>query len=481
MVHDGVISQGFDSIDDRDFAEWLKDHGADNEIAIKSSWVRAVYELVFAFSERPAPAADDEPKARADQAILDPTRQWERRLAAGVGLRGLLRLALTYKGAMCWKMNAGMGDVVFAPLYQVLKCRGVRFRFFHRVEELHLSSDHGSIEGISLTRQATVKDGDDYDPLVLVKGLPCWPSKPRSEQLVEGARIEARDLDLEAYWAERPPWEVPLTLSKGRDFDQVVLGIPLGALPIVAQELVTWSPAWRAMVEKVETAPTLACQLWLKPTPAMLGWRQPAGRTPPLAGAYVEPLSSWADMTHLVEREGWPAGAAPGALYYFCGPLPARDPAAPLPAYFSGSPYPRDQDQTVQALANEFLQTDDYVAHLWPLATAPWTAPDGRTRQRALNWDDLVGASGQTGVARFAAQYFRANVDPSSLYVLSVPGSTKYRLKSDRSGFANLFLAGDWTYTGINGGCVEAAVMSGLRAARGISGYPEEIVGESVD
>ena len=38
-----------------------------------------------------------------------------------------MRMFLDYKGAMFWKMRAGMGDVVFAPLYQALRRRGVRF------------------------------------------------------------------------------------------------------------------------------------------------------------------------------------------------------------------------------------------------------------------------------------------------------------------------------------------------------------------
>ncbi len=32
-----------------------------------------------------------------------------------------------------------MGDVVFAPFYEVLKQRGVRFEFFHRLENVALA------------------------------------------------------------------------------------------------------------------------------------------------------------------------------------------------------------------------------------------------------------------------------------------------------------------------------------------------------
>ena len=62
--------------------------------------------------------------------------------------------------------------------------------------------------------------------------------------------------------------------------------------------------------------------------------------------------------------------------------------------------------------------------------------------------------------------------------MLSVAGSRKYRLKPGASGFANLFLAGDWTHHGLDVGCGESAALSGVQASRAISGYPAEIPGE---
>ncbi|MGB7791733.1 MAG: hypothetical protein WBL39_11005 [Terrimicrobiaceae bacterium] len=67
----------------------------------------------------------------------------------------------------------------------------------------------------------------------------------------------------------------------------------------------------------------------------------------------------------------------------------------------------------------------------------------------AFDWDSLVDI------------YYRANIDPSDRYVLSVSGSTSSRLTGYKSGFSNLYLAGDWTVNGLNAGCVEAATMSG--------------------
>ena len=73
------------------------------------------------------------------------------------------------------------------------------------------------------------------------------------------------------------------------------------------------------------------------------------------------------------------------------------------------------------------------------------------------------------------SQYFRSNVDPSDRYVLSPAakiGGT--RLHPARSTFAHLWLAGDWTLTGINAGCAEAAITSGMLAARALGGEPRD-------
>ncbi|HEX9103802.1 MAG TPA: hypothetical protein VF997_16440, partial [Polyangia bacterium] len=48
----------------------------------------------------------------------------------------------------------------------------------------------------------------------------------------------------------------------------------------------------------------------------------------------------------------------------------------------------------------------------------------------------------------------------------------------DDAGCRNLFLAGDWVRTGINGGCIEAATMAGMQAARALSGSYVPIVGD---
>ena len=41
---------------------------------------------------------------------------------------------------------------------------------------------------------------------------------------------------------------------------------------------------------------------------------------------------------------------------------------------------------------------------------------------------------------------------------------------ADQSGVDNLVLAGDWTRCGLDAGCIEAAVMSGIEAANVVAG-----------
>ncbi len=107
--------------------------------------------------------------------------------------------------------------------------------------------------------------------------------------------------------------------------------------------------------------------------------------------------------------------------------------------------------------ARTFLDRD--VATLWPAAV-----DDG------FRWSLLCdGASGSTdGPERLDSQYWRANIDPSDLYVQSLPGTDQYRLPPGRSGFSNLAVAGDWTDNGLNAGCVEGATRSGQLAATAV-------------
>jgi len=181
----------------------------------------------------------------------------------------------------------------------------------------------------------------------------------------------------------------------------------------------------------------------------------------------IEPFDTRAYMRHLVQSEGWTH--APRSQTYFCGVLADADGPDPRdPGYLAA------QHDRVRRNAIRFLNRD--IGHLWPRAGA---AP-GRFR-----WDVLAdpGESrpdpGGTGEARFASQFWRANVNPTERYTLSLPGSSAYRVSPLDRTYDNLTVAGDWTDCGFNAGCVEAAVMSGRLAAHALSQSPalEDIVG----
>jgi uncharacterized protein with NAD-binding domain and iron-sulfur cluster len=343
----------------------------------------------------------------------------------------------------------------------MLKDRGVKFEFFHKVTNLGLSEDKSAVDSIAIDVQAKPKGA--YDPIVTVKGLPSWPSAPHYDQLEGGdalkKELEAQRTDLESGWCKHVA--ETKTLKRGRDFDLVVLGISLGGIKFVARELLDACPAWRELVEKVKTVETQAFQLWMAKDAAELGWES---RERAVVGAYVEPIDTWADMTQVLDKEDWPSGDGVKNVAYLCAAIACAD-EPPL----DDPSYPHRQEDVVKKNALDFLRND--ASTLWPDAADPANPP-------GLDWSVLVAPDSASGEARFDHQFWRANTDPSERYVLSLKGTTRYRFLPGESGFANLYLAGDWTHNDINLGCVEAAAMSALMASRAISGHPEVIFGE---
>lgn len=435
ILEDGLYITGFNPVDSEDYMAWLTRHGA-SPAAVNSAVVRGVYDFIFAYrhgdSTQPA-------------------------LGAGAGLRCVLRLVMWYKGAIFWKMQAGMGDVVFAPLYQVLQNRGVNIQFFQKVENLGLSADKAAIATIQVGEQVTLINGT-YTPLYDVNGLPCWPDVPFYDQIVQGQQLQEQGIDLEDPWANWTPVN-QYTLTAGVDFDTVILATSMGPIAEICPELISESAAWTAMVQSVLTTQTQAFQLWMTPTLESLGWT--AGS--PVLTAYAHPDETWSDMSQLIPREQWPPSQAPGSIAYFCGPLID---ATPIPPY-SDHDFPAQQTALVQQSCLAWINAN--LPIIWPAAGTPG----------AFNWDLIDDPTGAIGSARFNSQYWRANLSPAERYVLTVPGSTQYRLTAAGSGFANLLLAGDWTLNGLNFGCIESATMGGLQASQAICGYPKEIVGET--
>jgi uncharacterized protein with NAD-binding domain and iron-sulfur cluster len=380
------------------------------------------------------------------------------RLSAGQGLRGTLRTFFGYRGAFMWRMRAGMGDVVFAPLYEALTRRGVRFEFFHRLTNVGLAPgapDQPSyVQTLCFDVQAKTRNG--YAPLAQVAGRPCWPSTPDWSQLADGVRFAAEGWNFESHWDRRRAAEE--TLEVGQDFDLVLLGVGLGAVPHVCGEILARDARWRLMTEHVRTVASQAFQVWLTEDLESLGWRGPAYIT----GAFAKPFDTWCDMAHVVPEEAWPV--RPKTSVYFCAVLP--DP--PVPPQDDDTGYPDRRAEEVRQSAEAFLQGP--IRHVWPDAFGM----DGNFR-----WNLLVaaapddGKSSIDGQARFSTQYWRANVNPSDRYVIHTPGSWRYRISPLDMTYDHLTIAGDWTDSGFHSGCVEGAVMSGLLAAHALSGSPD--------
>lgn len=452
--YDLLSDWNLDRIDDYEFCDWLVRNGARKTIQTvprlrDAPELRGFYDLAFGY--RPDLAKGLQPD-----------------FAAGAAVRATIRILTMYKGALFFEMQAGMGEAVMAPIYRVLKQRGVTFKFFHKVTRLELSENRNWVQRIHINRQVRLVQ-DTYEPLYRVRGLPCWPSEPFWEQIEDGAAIRQRLRDakctLESHWCHESAGTC--TLELGVDFDWVVLGLNIGALAAlndadesVCGELMEAHEPFRQMVKHLGVIPTFAVQLWMRRSLRGLGWT--TGR-PDMDGA-VEPMDVWADMSQLLPREDWPVSGAPRSIQYFCGSLntelhrrPARDTAVP-----------REAHEAVRTIATQWLSHNPKT--IWPDAELPGS--------RALDWSLLYDPGGETGPGRIESQWLRANVDPTECVASAWHGTTKYRLASDASGFENLVLAGTWVSNGMQSPNVETAFMTGMAASRAICGEPATIVGE---
>jgi hypothetical protein len=409
-------------IDDEDFRAWLGRHGARQD-TIDSPLLRGLYHAAFAVHEP---------------------------LGAGTILHALLRMVSTYKGAILYRMQAGMGDTVFAPLYEVLQRRGVHFQFFTSVEALELSTDRRRIERVRIARQATVASGK-YQPLIDVDGLPCWPAEPLHEQLVEGEAIKAAGHNLESFWNQWPAVAHEV-LEAGPPLRQRgaghLAGRPAAHLPRAhrRQQQSALSRHGRARSHDADAGRPAV----VRPGPRGARLARAVGR------ASAHPHSVRSAVRHLLGHD-LPARARALAR--------AREAAPPqLPVRAA-----RRRRGRARARGSRLPGETEGARACAPRALARATrgrAVAGTGHARGLRVERLVDPQGREGAARLDAQYHCAVVHPSDRYNLSLPGSVRCRLRAHESGYTNLILAGDWTKTALSIGCLEAATMSGFAAAR---------------
>ena len=421
-----------DRINYLEFREWLIENGGSPTIVRGWSALSAVYDAFFQYRQ-------------GDQALPD--------YEAGTAARVFLRVVFTYKGAVLFLVNAGMGETVIGPMYEVLRAQGVRFEFFHKLQNVGLAAGTNRVAELVFERQAVVKGGA-YRPTFPGAGLVCWPSEPFWDQLEDGAAMQAAGVDFESHWCQHRG--SPVTLRRGVDFDRVVSAVDLGAFKPLNEvdgsmfaEILAASPRLADLAEALPMIPSVADQLWMGPTLAQLGWT--AGRATMVTWAY--PQDVWADMSAVLATEGWQGPDAPRSLFYFTGVWGTKTDYFARPWTASDTPREALADVTQRTDA----QFDRYVGTIWPNAVAPTGGFD-------------------RGLVR--SRYTRANVSPAECCVGSPTDTARLRPRAHESGIDGLVLAGNWVRNGLNSTCVEQATMTGMAAARAITGEPIEIVGE---
>ena len=345
--------------------------------------------------------------------------------AAGAALYDVLLMLLLYNGHVFYRM-AGTGDVIFGPLYFALRARGVSVRFEHTVTDVKLGPPGPDglqrVAEISLTGDGQERTVDEI--FVKVGNEYCWPATSLVHRPVG-----------------------PITLGPA-DFDYVVSAIPIGALPSSAPSLMAL-PVIAAASKGIVTIPTQSIQLWFDQPLAQLGWA--AGRL--MLGSFDRPFNSAADMAQALPYERLPGEKA---------------------VMYMSDVYEGQTADPVAAAAQVRAQ-----AIAWIQQSLPTLLP-------GFSWPHLLDPANGLGSNRFDAQYWRANITGTELYVASAPGTVVLRPPADGAGVPNLLLASDWVITEENQGCVEGAARSGVKAAQALdaivqAGNPPQYVQDDGD
>lgn len=442
----GVMSDfNLNRINHLDFRQWLIKNGGNRRIVRRTSFIRALYDTPYAYE---------------NGSLKKPN------FAAGAAMGFALRTGFMYKGSVLYLPQAGFGEAVIAPIYAVLKERGVKFQFFRKVKRLELTPDKNQIARVHVERQVDFKNGE-YDPVRYRDDvqLLSWPTQPFWEQIVDGEKMKAAQVNWESNWNQYPVAGAE-TYQQGVDFDRVVLGISIGALQrlndkdaSICEELIQAEPRFRAMLNAGGVVATIGDQFWFRKSLAQLGWDQK-----PASVGGPEPIDVWIDMSQVLDTEDWKnVPDAPQSLQYLTGPLETE--LYKRPSSAANTP--------AEALALVTRVTEHWLKKFGTV-----NFPGAQTNGQ-FEWDALYDEKNARGPARLGAQYLRANVDPTECCDTSFTKSIAYRMKPNQSGFTNLTLTGTWTYTGINVTCVEAGTISGKMAARSICGSPRFIPGEN--
>ena len=254
------------------------------------------------------------------------------------------------------------------------------------------------------------------------------------------------------------------TLEAGRDFDVVVFGISLGMVRTSAPELVEHVTGLAVHGRQPRDR--------RHPVPPALAGRG-RGRTsggPARPGAtvsgFVKPFDTWASMSHLLPVEDWPAADAAADHRLL---LRRAGRARPVgrrrrPAH--------DERDAVRAAGPGSSWTPRRT--LWPAAVDDARLPLVAAVRRWIVGDRRTRAGSTTSTGG------PTSIPPTST---SSPcrAPTSTGCSRDATGFDNLVVAGDWTDSGLNAGCVEAATRSGQLAAQAVHATGDGSLGGEPD
>lgn len=172
IIVDRLFYKDVDSIDNMTYADWLIKHGIDQELTLPSPICLIAINSCFQFEN-----GDSSKRSTMSAAAF-----------VVFNIRAILG-----RGGLIWRWIAGTGEVIISPFYAALKKRGVNFKFFHKVEQLHFTGDE--ITSIDINKQARVKGHKEYDPIKpfwvdkYSKPFWIWGTEPDYEQLENAEEV----------------------------------------------------------------------------------------------------------------------------------------------------------------------------------------------------------------------------------------------------------------------------------------------------
>lgn len=450
LIFDGVLLPGsLLDLDKLDVLEWLLKRGMDPSTA-SSPLALCWYDALAAY-------ANGDPNQPS--------------LSAAAFIQTFIPAVLNSQGCFIYQMVGEVGENLAGPIYQVLKDRGVKFRWMHRVSSLELSANRTHVDRVNFelpvslqgagprTRQALLK----YDPVIqftLANG-----QKRNAFRECPGAPFEdvlPGGVPANAWYA--PPTTPHCTFTIQRDhgavttpdgYDVLVFALPHTVIPYVASELSTANAHW-ATIEKLPAVETRSLRLWIEPDFSSLLWDQNLALVQPVLANFRDNFFVWEDSGQQLEVHTWPAGQPkPRAIATLFAPLPAR----------AAAPH-RDEDPTyvvkqrAQAELSALAFIGGEAARLWQgIASGP-----------GLDLSKVILPPGSVGPVK---GFVVANSGPIERYVHAAPRTYPLRIDPFDPGFKEFFVAGDWVRLWPATGNIEQAMISGRIAGLLIHGHPK--------